>query len=233
MEITNNLLKRNWFEKATLEDIQTEINNGADVNATNNEGWTPLMFAIQNRCNLEIIKMLLNAGAKVNIKDNLHGMTPLMLAALCDETDIIPLLIEHGAEVNTKDSDEVTALMYAVPYNPKAIKILVDYGADVKVIDDIGRTLMHKAADQAKQPEIIKILVELGVDINTIGKLDMTPLMSAAMCNENLEIIKALIKNGADVKAKDSSGHTVSYFAKNNNNPEVRKFIEQLEKNHK
>jgi hypothetical protein len=47
---------------------------GADVNAHNNRGGTPLMYAVMYNKNTEVITTLLTAGADVKAKD-LRGKT--------------------------------------------------------------------------------------------------------------------------------------------------------------
>ena len=49
--------------------VRALIRSGADVNVTNNQGWTPLMSALANEANSnpQIIKILVEAGADVEI----------------------------------------------------------------------------------------------------------------------------------------------------------------------
>lgn len=49
---------------------------GADVNAKNVKGQTPLHIAAENYGNSEVLTILIKAGADVNAKDN-RGDTPL------------------------------------------------------------------------------------------------------------------------------------------------------------
>ena len=51
------------------------LEKGADVNAKNNDGWTPLHWASENG-HEAIVSLLLEKGADVNAKDN-DGETPL------------------------------------------------------------------------------------------------------------------------------------------------------------
>lgn len=51
------------------------IERGADVNAVNDGGWTPLHHAIE-KGHENVVRMLIGAGANVNVRQN-DGWTPL------------------------------------------------------------------------------------------------------------------------------------------------------------
>jgi ankyrin repeat protein len=70
------------------------IRDGADVNARNNDGWTPLMLAAGHSTSPEIVTVLLEKGAEVNAS-NSYGITPLMFAT---NPEIIKILKAAGAE---------------------------------------------------------------------------------------------------------------------------------------
>ena len=69
--------------------------HGADVNNTNNDGNTALIWATR-RDRLEIVKLLLAEKANVNDRSN-GGDTALILAARYDHLELVKLLKEHGA----------------------------------------------------------------------------------------------------------------------------------------
>ncbi len=91
-----------------LAGVQAELDKGADVNAKNNSGWTPLHIAAYVGLK-EIAKLLLAKGADVYAKDSI-GVTPLHYAAWNGRTEIAELLIAAGADVNAKDDKDDTPL---------------------------------------------------------------------------------------------------------------------------
>ncbi|GHU89391.1 hypothetical protein FACS189476_08280 [Spirochaetia bacterium] len=51
------------------------LNSGAEVNACNDYGWTPLVFAVSNG-NAASLQVLLDTGADIRVRDN-EGNTAL------------------------------------------------------------------------------------------------------------------------------------------------------------
>lgn len=76
------------------------IDQGANVNAQNDEGHAPLHMA----CSPEIAKLLLDHGAEVDLQDNL-GRTPLHCLAAdgTERYEVIQFLLEAGANAALED----------------------------------------------------------------------------------------------------------------------------------
>ena len=71
------------------------LQHGADVNARQQEGFTALLEAVQNR-QLDMVELLVRHGADVNLgKDD--GVSPLAMAMASASLDIVNLLEAHGA----------------------------------------------------------------------------------------------------------------------------------------
>jgi ankyrin repeat protein len=84
------------FDKPGL--IGCLLKAGADVNAPNCLGQSPLHLAVWAR-NVDSVKLLLDAGAEVNVVDR-DDNTPLHIAVDAGLCDIVRILVERGAEIN-------------------------------------------------------------------------------------------------------------------------------------
>lgn len=104
---------------------------GADISAEFDLGYTPLMLACA-LTHYEIVEYLARYVPDIN-KPNyrVNGKTCLMMAV--DDATMCYILLMNGADVNAKDNDNETALHYAMEKGRlKTIKLLLQYGADVK-----------------------------------------------------------------------------------------------------
>jgi ankyrin repeat protein len=139
------------------ETVQQAIKAGVDVNATDEQQRTALMFAAFND-HTSVVKLLLEHGASVGHRDA-TGRTALMFAATGANAESVELLIEAGAEVNSADTGEgFTALMHAAAEGQiKVVQVLLKYNADPTIRDADGDT----ARDFAKKnghAEVVQLL---------------------------------------------------------------------------
>ena len=87
------------------------VDAGADVNKSNNDGWTPLYIASAD-CHVDVVRALIDAGADVN-KSNNDGWTPLQMASEYGYADVVRALIDAGADVNKQTNQKSTPLFLA------------------------------------------------------------------------------------------------------------------------
>lgn len=120
---------------------------GADPNAVDVDGMTPLMHAAAFCESSSIISMLLKAGAEVNLSDKL-GKTALLhslgnLGSMKKESAAI--LLEAGADPNIRDIDGETAIFYAARFkNMELTELLLSAGSDPLVADGERHTVLMK-----------------------------------------------------------------------------------------
>ena len=109
------MMEKDIFEiskEGTLGELEALIIVGVDVNAYNEEGWTPLALACR-RQGYTFIRTLILAGAKINLKIKGSGATPLMLAVSFQNKAALSVLLQNDAKLNLMDSERMTALAYA------------------------------------------------------------------------------------------------------------------------
>ncbi len=99
-------------EKGYGEVAMFLVENGAEVNITDPNGNTPLIFIIHKTGNFQITRKLLEKGASVNTQ-NRTGETALMYAAWRGYSDIVQLLLENRANATLKNKQGDTALTLA------------------------------------------------------------------------------------------------------------------------
>ena len=79
-------------ENGTPEMVKVLIDEGANVDAVDENGWTAMMHANE----AENVQVLLNAGANMAIKNN-DGDTVLAMALKYKQEDVVQLLRSRGA----------------------------------------------------------------------------------------------------------------------------------------
>lgn len=95
---------------------------GADPNAANAYGGTPLSFA-SDKGHAEVVKLLLDKGANPNVKDRFYNQTPLAWAVSNGHAEAARALLAKGAE------GEAEALaMAAASGKPEIVQVIVERG---------------------------------------------------------------------------------------------------------
>ena len=216
-------LLRTAVKQNCREIIEVLLEHGADVNARDATGNTPILYATQN-ADLKIIELLL--ARKANVKDN-----PELLRTAVKQNcrEIIEVLLEHGADVNASDKYGETALHCTIlnihgdlsrscpdkdpNINVKAeiAKLLLSRGANVNARTNAGISILHAASSNGNA-KIVEALLEYNVDVNSTCRNDTTSLHFCA--TEGNEVIsKLLLDKGANVNAKQKDGKTALYIA--------------------
>jgi ankyrin repeat protein len=155
---------------SVLAIVSAIVDAGADINAKDNEGNTPLHFAMKRLGSRErlqakdyeaIIQLLLAKKADVHVV-NVGGATPLHTAsAFRADPSGVELLIQAGAEVNRKAPDSYggwTPLHGAAARgSANIVATLLKHGADPTARDAKGMTPLQ-VAEQGGFVEAARVL---------------------------------------------------------------------------
>jgi len=137
--------------------VKALLKKGADVNAKDTKGVTPLVYAVAGG-HEKIAKMLIDGGADVNAIAN-DGRRALYVAVARGDLGIVKLLVKSNADVNVKDGHNSTVLHTAAVWDRQEIaKMLIEAGADVSVIEGEGRSVLDLAQwwDSEKTARLLK-----------------------------------------------------------------------------
>ncbi len=106
--IKNNNLKN-------LKIVEALLKAGAEINLSNDDGTTPLMYASTSNSNQQIIKLMIKYGAAINqINDQGENALIYAIKYSTDPEETVNLLIENGIDTSRKDVYEKNAYDYAV-----------------------------------------------------------------------------------------------------------------------
>jgi ankyrin repeat protein len=131
------------------------------------------MLAEQND-HPDISLFLIDSGADVRICDR-SGIDALHYASAKGHTEVVDLLIKHGASVRY-DQPKYTPLHFAAYHNYKDIaELVIDAGADINAVDNMGRTPLHEAAENG-YGKMDELLLEHGADATIKDYDGKTPL---------------------------------------------------------
>ena len=113
----------------------------------------------------------------------------------------------------------------------ETVKRFIEEGRDVNAPAWHGSFPIQIAASSSSRFEVVKLLLENGADPNAHAGKCFTPLLYAARSEKSIEIVKILLEYGADPTAekrdKYSNGKTPLDRAKQNDNKEAIKLLEE------
>jgi len=237
-----------------LEKTRLLVAHGADVNAKSDDHRTPLMIAARHPGAVKIVKFLLDNGANPNPTTvPVAESSPLLEALTGGDDAIVKLLIQRGADAKatadqglfmadamkcpkglallaariTDKKDYTLALQQiACLGDAKAMRLMVDHGADVNAFDPTGRTaLMYAAVSDLLPVDCVKLLIERGADVNAIDKHPKSgdtgqTALDIAKQKGITPVVELLLKSGSHARPE------TQVVLKTRNNNSIRRAVQ-------
>ncbi len=212
-----------------LEAVERLIAQGADPNATSEDGSPALVLAARQGHG-EVVNALLAAGATVDAQADRRA-TALHAAAREGHLDVARRLLDAGADVSLDGGvlDGTPLHRAAAGGHLDMIRLLIAAGADPDAPAGYTKTRPLHEARWAEDPTaVVELLVELGADPNGLTDQRVTPLNQAAKAGE-VEVVRALLEAGADPDLPNSSGNSARDLAEMARSREVIEVIEEYD----
>lgn len=162
----------------TARQLQLVTENGCDVNISNEDKESLLMFTMANsrapgERRAELIRVLLQRGADVNSR-NAKGQTTFMYACIMNQVKPLKVLLEQpDLNVNIQERDGNTGLMYACSIgNEQVVEVLLEahHRKSINIIFDLsncrGQTAMD-CAQRMHRENILKVFSKYSISIGS------------------------------------------------------------------
>jgi len=169
--------------------------------------------AVKARDTSHVLK-LLKAGADPN-QHSSYG-APINVAAALGFPEIVVALLDAGADLQTRGFGGVSPLHEAVLSGKSTIvKILVERGAKLEALDNMGRTpLLTYASASTHNLDILRILLKAGADPKAVEPATTFSVLDYVAISGRTDEAELLVAAGAKVNGGDNLfGETPLHFA--------------------
>ncbi len=197
---------------ATMTNVPVEVlkdlvDGGAEVNARNKEGVTPLLVALQNH-NLDHVQFYSQNGADIHSQDN-KGSSPLKIALDSDGNEIEYVI--NKSNIDSRDSSGNTPLHIAILQDASLAKIqlILSLTTDVNQRNSEGNTALYLSIIRNRE-KLGKLLLAKNADIFSTNNINYSPLRLALKAGGS--VMDWLI-TPQTIKQTDGSGNSVLHYA--------------------
>ncbi|WP_320035318.1 ankyrin repeat domain-containing protein [Halarcobacter sp.] len=244
-------------ERENYDTIDFLIASGADINAQDKEGKTVLFDAVlKGSQNMNMIDHLISHGADIDHRDYTERtvIDDLVEAVLITRNNkkpssrrffemnelenYIPMLkkmLLFKPRINDPRADGKTIIFDAViENNLELIKVLVNAGADLNIIDNDNNTPLSYMVDKGLEItnqkekdsflERLVFILKYRVDVNTIDNDGRTVIHKAVLAN-NIDVVEKLLTKKVDLNIKDKQGRTALHHTQWKGNYKIARLL--------
>ena len=244
-------------ERENYETIDFLISAGADVDSQDNDGRTVLFDAIlKGPSNMEMIDHLISKGADIDHRDFnertvIDDLTEAVLITqnnkkpsskrfldLRENENYLPLLkkmLLFKPRINLPRENGRTLIYDLITENNlELIKVLVNAGADINVMDDEQNSPLSYMIDEGlkitKQREKeyflerLVFLLKFRIDVTTLDK-DGKTVFHKAVIADDLEVVEKLLTKKTNLNIKDKQGRTALHHTQWKGNYKIARLL--------
>ncbi|XP_057330672.1 putative ankyrin repeat protein RF_0381 [Microplitis mediator] len=231
---------RVYHNRTVLEKLVDHVseNNITDRN------YQKLLINLIEKGHVKLSEKLLNKCLHVDLNEAMSAYNFLCVAVEKKSLNIVSLLLARGVDVNYIDYTRIgakTALYIACKNeDEEMVKLLLINGASTDIkngpfVADKSRNCfstfyypIHAAIEDNYDCKVLELLLDHGADLH---KKYVDPsgcqgsALSLAFSCSPIKCIKMLIKKGVDINFKDENGNSLTFYAVNNRDKEVFKYV--------
>jgi len=198
------------------DGVRALLARGADVDRTDADGNTALVWACRGARNAAVVTALLDAGADASAAS--WDGSALLLACEAGDEALARLLLKRGARVMDEDGGASAALVAASGAGLTALvcELVETDGASLLEGSLLARYTLSTALWEAScggHAAIVRYLLSKGADVDAVGHDGHTPLLIASVYG-HARVVRVLLEHGANLFAQDRGGATALRLAK-------------------
>ncbi|KAK0748858.1 ankyrin repeat-containing domain protein [Apiosordaria backusii] len=201
----------------SVEDVQLFLKAGLDPNTRDNEGLTPLMFAVQ-QSRKDNVTALLEAGADPLLEDNEHRNALFYVFGTTDYALAEMLLAKvDGSCIDGKAPGARPLIEAAKIGDVKMIRLLLYRKADPQLPDEDDMTPLYWAAKKG-HVDAVCLLIDAGADpyklcLQSVPSEDRSLAAFVIAATNDIKKWQEFANTKPDLTAKDSDGKTSLHLA--------------------
>lgn len=190
---------------------------GADVNALDAKGKTPLQLALAQGQPVHVAAAvsLFRHGARFD-PQGAEAAVLLRTAVRWDRVADVQRLLDLGVSPSLRPDDEEPPGHLAVRRKrTDIVGMLCDAGLPIDYRSDQGWTMLHVAAEEADLAGA-RWLLERGAEVDAVNAVGQTPLLVCALsqADHRTSMFVELVLRGADTQVRDTAGMTALQLAR-------------------
>ncbi len=190
-----------------LDIVKALLGSGADINATDPAGNTPLIAAVLAG-KAAIVSYLLSQHADPNLRPGEAKAGALLYAVAAGRPDLVKSLLAAGANVALRYDGEQTILHFAASgSNTECLDLILAAHADIAALAANGNTPLDEAVLHGRTVNA-SLLLHHGADVRRVRDSDGRGVLDEACVKGYGGLVSVLIEAGADPASRDRWGQT-------------------------